>query len=246
MKTLATIIFVLCSVYGDCQTVTKYYDDHGLEVPADKAVYYATFIKDGNMYQCTTYWKDNNALKGKATYTDTTLSSPDGTQVTYDRKGRLEDSIFYSDGAVDFSYHYYPNGQVAVHYHLPYGKKEGVTETFDENGKKINDFIMSREAEFKGGENAWQAYLKKSTDKDLARERDKNGVAPNVEVEFTIDEEGQVTNQKIRRSSGFKNVDKDALRVISDSPKWTPAISYNKAIKAYKVQTVTYDIPANK
>src|SRR5213596_3202191 len=142
MKTLATIIFALCSLYGDSQTVTKYYDDRWREVPADKAVYYATFIKDGSMmYQCTTYWKDNNALKGKATYSDTTLSSPDGTLVTYDRKGRLEDSIFYSEGNIDFSYHYYPNGQLAVHYHLPYNKKEGVTEAFDENGKKIKNFI---------------------------------------------------------------------------------------------------------
>ena len=241
MKILATIILALCSLYGASQTVTKYYDDHGSEVPADKAVYYAKFVKDGELYQCTTYWKDNDALRGKATYPDTTLSSPDGTLVTYDKKGRLEDSIFYSEGKIDFSYRYYPNGQVAVHYHLPYNKTEGVTETFDENGKKINNFIMAREAEFKGGESAWQAYLKKSIDKDFAVRRDKDGTFPSVEVGFTIDEEGQVTNPKITRSSGFKNVDKDALRVISDSPKWSPAISYNKAIKANKVQTVMYD-----
>lgn len=246
MKTLTTIIFALFSLYGNSQTVTKYYDDGGHEVPAEKAVYYATFIKDGSVYQCTTYWKDNNAIKGKATYPDTTLSSPDGTLVTYDKKGHLEDSIFYSEGAIDFSYRYYPNGQVAVHYHLPYGKKEGVTETFDETGKKINNFIMSREAEFKGGEEAWLAYIKKNTDKDLAISRDKNGAVPGVEIAFTIDEEGQVTNPKITRSSGHKNIDKDALRVIADSPKWSPAISYNKAIKAYRVQSVAYDIPATK
>ena len=245
MKISATIILALCSLYGASQTVTKYYDDHGTEVAAAKAVYYAKFVKDGNLFQCTTYWKDNNALKGKGTYTDTTLSSPDGTLVTYDRKGRLEDSIFYEDGIMDFSYRYYPNGQVAVHYHLPYGKKEGVTETFDENGKKITNFIMSREVEFKGGEEAWLAYIKKNTDKDLAISRDKNGAVPGVEIEFTIDEEGQVTNPKITRSSGHKNIDKDALRVISDSPKWNPAISYNKPIKANKVQTVTYDVPAS-
>ena len=245
MKTLATIIFALCSSYGYCQTVTKYYDDRGQEVPAEKAVYYTKCIKDGNLYQCTSYWKDNNTLKGKAAYTDAALTAPDGTLVTYDRKGRLEDSIFYEDGTLDFSYRYYPNGQVAVHYHLPYGKKEGVTETFDENGKKINNFIMSREAEFKGGEGAWLAYIKKNTDKDLALSRDKNGAVPGVEIEFIVDEEGQVINPKITRSSGHKNIDKDALRVISDSPKWNPAISYNKPIKANKVQTVTYDVPAS-
>jgi TonB family protein len=241
MKILATIILALCSLYGASQPVTKYYDDSLNEVSADKAVYYVKFIKDKDMYQGTTYWKDDNALKGKGTYTDATLSSPDGTVVTYDKKGRLEDSIFYSEGKIDFSYRYYPNGQVAVHYHLPTNKTVGITETFDESGKKITNFIMAREAEFKGGESAWQAYLKKSIDKDFAVRRDKDGTFPSAEVAFTIDEEGQVTNPKITRSSGFKNVDKDALRVISDSPKWSPAISYNKAIKANKVQTVMYD-----
>lgn len=244
MKTLSILILALCSFTAYCQQVTKYYDNNRNEVPADKAVYYTTFIKDGNVYQGTTYWKDNNAVKGKATYADTTLSSPDGTQVTYDRKGNLEDSIVYEEGAIDFSYHYYPNGQVAVHSHMPFGKKEPEIEYFDENGKRIKDMIISREAEFKGGEDAWQAYLKKSTDKDLAGRKDKNGVVPGVEIEFTIDEQGQVTNPKITRSSGFKNVDKDALRVISDSPKWNPAVSYNQPVKAHKVQTVNYDIPA--
>jgi TonB family protein len=242
MKILLTSIFISWSLGATCQAVTKYYDDKWVEVPAEKAVYYAKFIKDGSMYQCTTYWKDNNAVRGKATYLDTTLSSPDGTLVTYDRKGLLEDSIFYEDGKTAYSYRYYPNGQVAVHYYVPHNKKEGITETFDENGKAIKDFIMAREAEFKGGENAWQAYLKKNIDKDLAISRDKNGAVPGVEIEFTIDEDGQVTSPKITRSSGHKNVDKDALRVISDSPKWSPAISYNKAIKAYKVQLVSYDV----
>jgi periplasmic protein TonB len=246
MKTLATIIFALCSLYGDCQTVTKYYDDRWREVPADKAVYYAKFIKDGSMYQCITYWKDNNALKGKATYTDTTLSSPDGTQVMYDRKGILEDSIFYAENKIDYSYHYYPNGRVAVHYHLPFNKKEGVTENFDENGKPIKNIIISKEAEFKGGEDAWATYLKKNRAKDLTLKGSKGGVTLTVEVEFTIDEEGLVAGQKISRSSGYKNVDKDALTVISESPKWNPAISYNKPVKASRVQPITYDIIATR
>lgn len=246
MKTLATIIFALCSLHGACQTVTKYYDDHWREVTADKSVYYAKFNKDGDVYQGTMYWKDDNTVKGKAAYADTSLSSPDGTQVMYDRKGRLEDSIFYSENKIDYSYHYYPNGQVAVHYHLPYNKKEGVTEYFDENGRAVKNMIIAKEAEFKGGEEAWAAYLQKKTAKDLTLKGSRGGVTVTAEVAFTIDEEGAVTNPKISRSSGYKNVDKDALIVISESPKWSPAISYNKPVKAARVQVVTYDIVATR
>lgn len=246
MKILLTIILASYCLQATCQAVVKYYDNNWSEVPAERAVYYAKFIKDGTVYQCTSYWKDNNALRGKSTYPDTTLSSPEGLQVLYDRKGRPEDSIDYVDGKPQFLYHYYPNGQLAVHYHLPYGKKEGVTEAWDEDGKKIKNFVIMKEAEFKGGQNAWEAYLRKSISKDLSVKGNTGGVTLKVEVEFIIDEEGSVVKQKIRSSSGYKNVDKDALRVISESPKWNGAILYNKPVKAYRAQPITYEIPAER
>src|ERR1044071_863720 len=98
MKILLTLILASYCIQASCQEVIKYYDDKLSEVPAEKAVYYTKLIKDGNVYQCTTYFKDNNALRGKSTYTDTAFSSPEGVQVTYDRKGHLEDSTYYEDG----------------------------------------------------------------------------------------------------------------------------------------------------
>lgn len=44
-----------------------------------------------------------------------------------------------------------------------------------------------------------------------------------VEVQFTVDKEGLVGNIKIMRSTGSKALDKEAVRVISNSPKWIPA-----------------------
>ena len=133
-----------------------------------------------------------------------------------------------------------------MHYHLPDNKKEGITEAWDEEGKKIKNFVIMKEAEFKGGQSAWEAYLNKNTSKDLSVKGNTGGVTLKAEVEFIIDEEGSVTKQKISHSSGYKNVDNDALRVISESPKWNPAILYNKPVKAYRVQPLAYNIPADK
>ena len=65
-------------------------------------------------------------------------------------------------------------------------------------------------------------------------------VTANVQIQFIIDENGYVIMPKIRQSSGYKNVDADALRVISDSPAWKNAIQFNKPVKAFRVQPFSY------
>ncbi len=43
-----------------------------------------------------------------------------------------------------------------------------------------------------------------------------------VMVGFTIDENGFITNVNIAKSSGHSDLDMEALRVVSESPKWKP------------------------
>ena len=46
-------------------------------------------------------------------------------------------------------------------YYLPDNKKEGITEAFDEEGNKLKNYILSKDAEFKGGEKNGWLILKK-------------------------------------------------------------------------------------
>lgn len=116
-------IFILLTVNGlhlNAQAkVTKYYDTYWMETSKDKAIFYADFVKDGNNYKCTSYWINTTTIRGKSTYPDTMMQIPIGTQVLYFKNGHVENSSLFEDKQLKYSYHYYPNNQLAVHYYVP-------------------------------------------------------------------------------------------------------------------------------
>jgi len=239
MKLFFSLLLFAFSAANAQTKITKYYDGNWIETVKGKAVFYADFIKDGNYYHATSYDIGTNNVRGKSTYEDTLMQLPVGLQLLYFKNGHLEDSSFYQDHQAKYSYHYYPNGQLEMRYYLPDDKKEAVTEGYDESGKRIKNYIFEKEAEFKGGLKAWVSYIKKNSAKDLTVKADEQ-VTATVVVEFIIDESGYVIAPKIRKSSGYKSVDNDALHVIADSPTWKNAIQLNQPVKAYRLQPFTY------
>ena len=61
-----------------------------------------------------------------------------------------------------------------------------------------------------------------------------------------MDENGSVIKLKVFKSSGNKVVDKDALRIISESPELNNAILYNQPVKVIRIQPFTYDLKSEK
>lgn len=80
----------------------------------------------------------------------------------------------------------------------------------------------TEEASFQGGD---IMHFREYVQKNLVYppEAVEKGQFGRVEVQFTVDKEGLVGNIKIMRSTGSKALDKEAVRVISNSPKWIPA-----------------------
>jgi TonB family protein len=232
---------------GAQEKITKYYDANWEPASRDNATYHADFTKDGSLYQCISHILKTNRITGKSTYKDTNfLSAPIGLQVLYYDNGSISDSSFFVDGGIKYSYHYYPNKQLAVYYYVPVGKTEGVAEGFDEDGSRLKNYIFMKEAEFKGGSNAWQEYLIKSFKKLDININNKNDTTLKMVVQFIVDKDGYVTRPKVKESSGFKAFDNAVLGVISDSPKWNNAIQYNRPVNAYQLQPITYIVPAQK
>jgi TonB family protein len=246
MKVFHFLLLAITFSTVNAQTkVIKYYDANWIETPKEKAVFYADFIKDGEYYNCTSYWINTRTVRGKSTYADTVMQSPIGLQVIYFKNGHAEDSSSYEGKGLKYSYRYYPNNQLAFHYYLPENKKEGIVEGYDESGKKIKNYIFEKNAEFKGGQKAWVSYLNKHATKDFPA-KGNSEEAVSVQVQFIIDENGDVTHPKILKSSGYKNVDNDALQIIGDSPPWKNAIQYNKPVKVYRIQPITYTLRPEK
>ena len=244
MNYLLTFFLLLYGFISNAQPITKYYDADWFESSQDKAVYYANFVRENKAYATTTFWKANKKPYSRSTYPDTMLTNPMGLQTTYYKSGDIEDSVFFIDGKYSFVYHFEPGHKQTVKYLMPPGATEPVIEGLDEDGKKIKHFTVFKEAEFKGGQAAWEKYLSRKGSKDL----DVKGKVPEsatAMVRFVIDEDGGVVNVKLYKSSGVKEVDRDAVRLISESPLWKPAIKFNLPVRAYRIQPVTYNTVAD-
>lgn len=68
---------------------------------------------------------------------------------------------------------------------------------------------------------------------EIAKE---NGVQGRVVLQFTVEKDGSVTNVKVLRGVD-SSLDKEAVRVVASSPKWTPGRQRDRAVK------VTYTFP---
>jgi antitoxin component YwqK of YwqJK toxin-antitoxin module len=249
MKLCLTICLVIFCLQATAQTpiIKKYYDADWAVTSADRAIYYTEFVKEGDAYRSTSYWTRGNAVRGRALFPDTIMAMPVGWEVHYYKKGNIEDSVYYEDkGVVTDAYFYHPNKQLGMHYSVGANQKEGVTEGYDETGKKIKNYVYSKEAEFKGGDKAWNSFLLKNTSKDFFNTKTEEEITVKVQIQFIVDESGFVTRPKVKESSGMKNIDSDALRVISTSPQWKNALLYNNPVKAYRIQPFIYKLSPPK
>ena len=90
---------------------------------------------------------------------------------------------------------------------------------------------------YPGGYLAMRDYIKKNT--RYPAECKSERLVGKVIVQVTIMPDGTPADASIHKSSGNPHMDAEALRVVSQMPKWTPADSTRK------VQETTTHIPVN-
>ena len=69
----------------------------------------------------------------------------------------------------------------------------------------------------------------------------ENGVSGRVTVEFTIDTDGTVRNVKVLRGVDA-SLDREAIRVISSSPKWEPGEQRDKAVRVSYIFPMVFEL----
>ncbi len=230
------------------QADTSYLDIDWAGTTRDKAAYYTVCKNNSeNHVECNTYWSNSNILKTKAVYSDTAMNKLTGLQLSYYKNGLLEDSSMYNDDGVKTEgYHYYPNKQMAARYVAAMNGGKGILEGYDESGQKMKNFIYEREAEFKGGEKAWNAYLSKNLNGEFRNTKSDEELKVTVIIQFFLDGNGFVKKPKVIQSSGIPYIDKDALNVIAASPQWNNAVQFNNPVRAYRRQPITYTLAPAK
>ena len=101
-------------------------------------------------------------------------------------------------------------------------------ETVGEQVEELVYDMVEVMPEFPGGVRTMLDFIKKNIQyPEIAR---KNGIQGRVIVGVVVDKNGSVTNLTILKSID-PYLDKEAIRVISSMPKWTPGVQNGKKVR---------------
>jgi protein TonB len=93
---------------------------------------------------------------------------------------------------------------------------------------------------FPGGQTALETYITNSI--DYPQDAIDNNVEGTISVQFAIDEDGKVSNAKaVGKKLGY-GLEEEAVKIVSQMPKWTPGKVNGKNVKEWYTIPITYKI----
>jgi len=105
----------------------------------------------------------------------------------------------------------------------------------DPNDVNVRDFVsVETQPSFPGGMQNFYTYLKKNL--RYPADAKANKVEGKVFISFVVEKDGSLMDIKVDRSLG-QGTDEEAVRVLKESPKWTPGIQDGNVVR------VKFNIP---
>ncbi len=97
------------------------------------------------------------------------------------------------------------------------------------------------EAAYPGGAPAWLKFLTKTVDAATPANNNAPAGKYTVVIQFVVDKDSSITEFKALTNHGF-GMEKEVIRALRLSGKWSPAIQNGKPIKAFRKQPVTFRV----
>lgn len=97
------------------------------------------------------------------------------------------------------------------------------------------------EAEYPGGTTAWIRFLTNTVDAAVPANNNAPAGTYTVVIQFIVDKDSSITDFKALTNHGY-GMEKEVIRALTLSGKWSPAIQNGKPIKAYRKQPVTFRV----
>jgi len=183
-------------------------------------------------------WYDSSGtVNHRCTYAN---NKENGPETYYYDSGQVQMSGINKDDEANGEWTgYYPSGKISGK--AKFKKDKQISGIFyHEDGtrdKTVTQFW--RESEFPGGIPQWLRFLNKTFKyPDSAVNHDIEGT---VVVAFMVSKEGKVYNLKVVQSVDTY-LDEEALRVMRQSPDWTPAITGGILSESYKKQPIVFKL----
>ena len=236
------IIFCFFTISSSAQnsTLIKYFDSSWSPTSKDAAFFYTEMVKVDTFYKCTSYWMKSKKLFCKSAFADTLFTKPVDLLVRYYENGKTEDSTYFNlDGTFKNTYHYYNNGKLWVHYQKNPKTGKEITDAYDANGNRMEDFIFTKEAEFPEGSADWKNFLAENLKTDVPVKKGAPVGTYDVVVKFIVRKNGKLTDIEAETNLGY-GMEEEVIRVVKKSPRWNPAIILGKSVDAYRRQPITF------
>lgn len=225
------------------QVITKYYSTNRKEVKISQdAAFYREFKQIAEkLYQVCEY-HINHRPSMELYVTNTAYDVKNGPYRLYAPDGILIDNegMYKTDVKVGNWYYYHRNGKLSGQEIYEDGLLVDA-EYFNEDGSKLTDITAAvrEKPSFPGGVAEMDKFVQKVI--ELPEEIIKNKITGKMAVGFFVEPDGSLTNPKIELSLN-QVLDEAAFKVIDQMPKWIPAKSHNRLIRAKYTMPITISI----
>ena len=187
-----------------------------------------------------------------------------GISLSWYPDGRPSDSAFFEDNGNGSSRGFWQDGKPREAGNFANGKKNGQWVYYHKNGSKCQEVkyeadsaisficyddkgnvqtincIYEKDAEYIGGDKAWIKYLSNKLSAANLPPSYLNGSAyGTIYIQFIVGSDGKITEAKALNSIS-PELDAIALDIIRQAPRWQPAIQYNRNVKAYRKQPISF------
>jgi len=122
-------------------------------------------------------------------------------------------------------------------------KENNPKKSIDSSSKSSGFTIIEVESQFKGGEVAWASYHRKKF--QYPERALNNGIQGIVIILFIVNLDGKVEDATVIKSVEY-SLDKEALRIIQESPNWIPAMQNGVPVKSYKRQPIIFSLQTHR
>ncbi|HVZ55752.1 MAG TPA: energy transducer TonB [Chitinophagaceae bacterium] len=206
-------------------------------------------------------WSDGGRLTDSAYYRDGYIQ---GLGLSWDNEGHVLDSLLFGAEGRGESHAYWPEGTPEHRGGYVAGKKQGTWTYYYHSGKKCQevtyladsavsytcfdesgaiqtkDCYLEQEAVFPGGDYAWVHYIgNRLSTANLPDDYHEGRIWGTVWIRFVVGTDGQVAEATVVTPVDPR-LDQVALDIIRRSPRWKHAIQFNRPVKAYRLQPITF------
>ena len=101
------------------------------------------------------------------------------------------------------------------------------------------------EPSFPGGDVAWRRYLERNANSMVPVDKGAPSGVYKVMVQYIVKDDGSIHDVKALTSFGY-GMETEAIRVLENSPAWSPAMQNGKKVNAYRKQPITFIVEEEK